>query len=267
MGSIRHSIGQRLAATLAPMGYMVKGGTQDLLPLLINPLLKPFNVRVVRRRNGTRYIDCRQIVKHAAASGLSVIEFLTQLWNEEGVIQNLINQLAVHVPFANCRRITEIGPGTGRYLEPIMRHCRPELYEIYETDKEWARYLAQRDQILVQPADGKSLAETPSSSRDLVHAHYVMVYIPITTTFSYLEEMCRITDRGGFVLFDAHLDSDCNLAEMREWQMRFEDYQHIIPRAAVCELFCDNGFSLVDDSIMYQQQRSRYLIFQKGRGD
>ena len=71
------------------------------------------------------YIQAQETVAAATARGLSVCDYVEQLWGETGRTQSIFNRLA-NIAGASFRPTTalEIGPGTGRYLAlNLERHA------------------------------------------------------------------------------------------------------------------------------------------------
>jgi SAM-dependent methyltransferase len=192
--------------------------------------------------------------------------YVAELWNEHGVVETNIKRLHDAGALKGCSRVLEIGPGTGRYLEQIKPATAPETYEIYEVDTFWAEYLEKTYGILRQPADGLTLASTPSESCGLVHAHFVFVYLPIVVAFGYFAEMCRVCAPGGYVVFDFFPDEVCDLPNVERWLATRDtsNWQVILPRAAILNWFEKAGVQLVDE---FDGQvivgTSRYLVLQK----
>jgi hypothetical protein len=100
------------------------------------------------------------------------------------------------------RRVSEIGPGSGRYLAATKERCNPEYYEIYETAAEWRDWLVHTYGVIAQPTDGYSLRPSTDDSIDLTQCHKVLCGLSVLTAFGYVAEMARITHREGHVVFD-----------------------------------------------------------------
>jgi SAM-dependent methyltransferase len=259
-------IGAILRAIAKPFGYSIVGGSQGWIPLCFDPFLKLAGVRLMPTHQvGRTYIDCKTTVAKAHQSGLTVSGYVAKLWNEEGVIEEFVRYLACIIPITQCARILEIGAGTGRFLEPILKLARATSYDVYETNLDWADYLARSYNVTAHSADGRTLIDTPDASQDLVHAHQVFVYLPVSTSFGYFHEMSRVCAEGGFVVFDAYLDDRQDLAAVEAWRQSPANYQVILPRKTIIELFLNRGLKLVGDG--YQMKayvgRTEYLVFRK----
>jgi hypothetical protein len=172
-----------------------------------NKILSPLGVRVTR--SGHDWSDPRQFLPFAAtlsaarAAGLSVSDYVDVTYNVAGATQATIDEMDKLGVFSRPRRtVLEIGPGTGRYLEKVIRKCSPERYEIYETAEGWAHYLESRYGVLRRPCTGSDLSSTPDGSIDLVQAHKVFVCTPFLISCRYFLEMLRVAKRNADVVFD-----------------------------------------------------------------
>ncbi len=151
----------------------------------------------------SQYIPFEETIAAAKAANLSVGDYIDRNFNVAGATQRAIDEMSALGVFARpIGAVCEIGPGSGRYLTKIVAACRPSHYEIYETAGPWANYLVREYRVVYRQTDGRSLAETPSASIDLVHAHKVFVVTPFVSTWSYLLEMIRVTKAGGHIVFD-----------------------------------------------------------------
>lgn len=149
------------------------------------------------------YIPFEETIAGAKEADLSVGDYIDAKHNKPSATQDTIDQMsALGVFEGQVDRICEIGPGSGRYLDKIVKICTPTYYEIYETASKWEKYLEQTYQVVAHSSDGKSLASTPSNSIDLVHAHKVMPGQPSLVMCHYFEEMARVARTGGKIVFD-----------------------------------------------------------------
>lgn len=215
---------------------------------------------------GLPYMNCEDSIRKAKQLGMTIPEYYANTRNEPGVIENLFKYLDTIVPFANFKTVTEIGAGTGRFLELVKKRCSASCrHEVYETDQAWSAYLAEHYGVTAHPTRGFALDATADASVDLVHADYVFAYLPATTAFRYFDEICRVLKPGGYAFFDAYFDADCDLTAIREWMQHSDNYQIILPRHAIIELFKGAGCELIDDSHLMKVYRghTRYLIFRK----
>jgi SAM-dependent methyltransferase len=164
-----------------------------------------------------------------------------------GATQETIDQMAKLGVFTRpIERVCEIGPGSGRYLEKTLHACNPAYYEIYETSKEWAAYLAMEYKVTVRPCDGVSLSHTPSMSIDLVQAHKVFVALPFLLNFRYFDEMIRVVRPSGTVVFDV-LTEDCmNDPTLEKWVATARGWNwtpSVMPKQLVIEHFKKHNFT------------------------
>jgi ubiquinone/menaquinone biosynthesis C-methylase UbiE len=161
-------------------------------------------------------------------------------------------------------RVCEIGPGTGRFAEPVMAALHPGVYEAYETAADWRAHLRGVAGITLLPADGHSLGPTASDSISLVHAHRVFVYLPLVITLGYLKEMARVTRAGGAAAFDV-VTEDCLDAEATDrWVTENAIIYNMLPRQWLIDLMDRHGMSLVGTSFApLSGARSEYFVFRK----
>lgn len=171
---------------------------RTLAATAINRCLWLTGVKSVQRWSPGGYIDARTTVQTAQSKGMSVCDYVEAIWNQPGATRRVIEEMKKAGCLAPCKRVLEIGPGTGRYLERVLEATTPEQYDIYETAEDWATWLSTTyaPWVCRQPADGHSLGHTPSRSCGLVHAHGVFVYLSLLNAFMYFAEMIRVCEPG-----------------------------------------------------------------------
>jgi SAM-dependent methyltransferase len=260
---------------LQPLGYSLEPAGAPRLALLADPVLRLLGLRLATyvRRAGGGYIDYQQTAAAAAAAGLSIPAHVAHMWGEEGLIEWIVDRIARVVPLERCRRILEIGAGTGRTLDLVMARARPESYEIYEPDRDWCAHLVRTYGVIDREADGVSLTPTPDASCDLVQAHGVFVYLPLGTAFRYFEEMIRVVRPGGWIVFDIFADDQVTLDMVKEWKRSGQGFHVLLPRRALVELFAEGGCPLADHfdqddgtrALGIPDAHCQYLIFRKER--
>jgi phospholipid N-methyltransferase len=212
------------------------------------------------------YIGAAETLREARRRGQSVCEYVESIWDQQGATARVVEEMAKAGCLTSCSRILEIGPGTGRYLEAVLRHVSPHQYDVYETAEDWAAWLARTygSVVVRQPADGRTLRHTPSHSCGLVHAHGVFVYIPFLQVFEYFEEMSRVCASGGHVVFDCFADEQFDSTVIGRWLASTDRYPVILPRTIVLNYFSDRGFTLIREfDAKYGHGHSRYMIFQR----
>lgn len=163
---------------------------------MLNRVLGPFGYSLAAR--GGNYIPAKQTIAAARRARLSVSDYVERMWSIEGQTDFVVAEMQRTGALGST--VCEIGPGTGRYTERILRLVECEWYEVYETAPDWARYLEATYPVTRRPADGETLAHTPADSCALVHAHGVFVYTPPMVAFSYFSEMMRVSRR--WIVFD-----------------------------------------------------------------
>jgi len=236
---------------------------------LVNRVIQPFQIEVVPSLRPDRpvdqYIPFKKTISEAKKAGMTVSQFIENTYAGSGTVLETIQRLeaggAIH---PGQSRICEIGPGSGRYLERILRVCRPAYYEIYETAEEWRSYLTTPYPVAAQPCDGRTMAGTPDESIDLVHAHRVFMTIPLTVTLGYLFETIRVTRKGGRVVFDI-LSAEClDEPTARKWAASGALYPQFLEKPYVVDLFARKAFRLLDSFFIgLQHGRTEYLVFEK----
>lgn len=200
------------------------------------------------------YIPFEETITEAKRAGLSVGDYIEARHNQPGSAQCTIDQLAELGVFAgSVDRICEIGPGSGRYLEKVLKICRPSYSEIYETAPSWEQWLVEQYRVVAHPTDGSSLAHTPSGSIDLVQAHKVMPGQPTLTMCRYFGEMARVIRPGGWVVFDIVTEQCMDEPTLQCWFESGFGYQHypcMMPRQYTITFFERRGFAFVGSFIV-----------------
>jgi len=214
------------------------------------------------------YIPFKETLDQAAKINMSVGEYIDSKHNVPGSTQETVDQMIKLGVFShNIDRVCEIGPGSGRYLEKILKICRPSYYEGYETATDWARWLSQTYPIVMQPTDGMSLSATPTSSIDLVHTHKVLPGQPSLTICRYFLEMLRVTRSGGKIVFDIVTETCLSDDLLELWLQSGSGYQHY--PSFMSKQFTINFFRKRDCSydgefcIAMKPGITNYLVFTK----
>lgn len=233
----------------------------------VNKLLAPVGFQIVRyiptRPGG--YILAKETLDAAARNNQSVTEYVETLWNEQGLVQQVIDRFREFGALnPSTKRVCEIGTGTGIFAEAILKSYDISQYESYEIAQDWAEWLSQTYTIISHPTTGNSLDSTESNSIDLVHANGVFVYTPFLVTCKYFLEFTRVTKSGGFAVFDI-LSEDCfNEELLTAWLSSPHSYPCILPKDYVKTFFLNNGFSYIGEFLRkFGEGKSVYLIFQK----
>jgi SAM-dependent methyltransferase len=202
-------------------------------------LLSLFHLRVVRIQTGD-YINAAETVKAAQAKGMSIRDYVEDMWGIQGSTQRIFDEMNSAGCFTNCQSVCEIGPGTGRYLELIQKRCPGVRYTIYETDKGWEKWLVQTYGVHAPPVDGVSLRPQPDQSADLINAHGVFVYLKPHHSFAYFKEMLRVIKPGGFLVFDI-----LDIARLSKWIDTDHTYPVFLDPSQVTTFFTNANAHLV----------------------
>lgn len=210
-----------------------------------------------RHRPFSEYLAFHQTLRAAKEAGLSVGDYIERRHAASGptpLDQTMDTMAAAGVFSENLRRICEIGPGSGRYLERTLARCTPESYEIYETSEEWRAWLLNQYKLNQGPltartTSGIDLHETESGSVDLVQAHKVFSGVPLLVTLSYLREMARVARTGGWIVFDIMTESCFTPDYLQAWfdanPWQWDWTPHMVARQYALDLLGARGVSLV----------------------
>ncbi len=195
------------------------------------------------------FIPLETTLKAARDAGLSVGDYIDGVMNKiPGATQATIDRMSELGVFSEeIKTVVEIGPGSGRYLEKTLQRCRPTRYEIYETAKPWADYVASMYPVIRNPTDGRSLASTATNSVDLIQAHKVFSGIPFLPTTRYWREMARVTRPGGFAVFDIVTEACMDPETVMHWassELETGSYPAMMPREVAVSFFSTQGFRL-----------------------
>lgn len=240
----------------------------------IKKFFKAFGVEIRRVHNSDThpnkyvlgYIPAKETIDAASKRGLSVGDYLEMIWDERGNRQIIVDELRkIGVFNRNIKNICEIGTGAGLCAEKIAKIWKPERYESYEPDKDWANWLAEKYNIISHDADGKSLCYTQTSSIDLVLANGVFVYLPFLTAYRYFQEIVRVINNEGYVVFDI-LSEDCFDDEtIKSWIESNQSYPCLLCKKYVINFFIKHNFVLIGEffNSKFGAGKSHYLIFNK----
>jgi phospholipid N-methyltransferase len=204
-----------------------------------------------RARPFSDFITFKETQNAAKAAGISVAELIERkhvVGSKTALQQTMEGMASLGVFGGNVDRVCEIGPGSGRYLEQILKRCKPKEYEIYETSQEWRGWLVEGYPVVARKCDGKSLSETETASVDLVQAHKVFPGLPTLMTLSYLREMARVVREGGWIVFDIMTEQCFDAPHLQawfaanpwewDWSPRMSAVQYVV------DLFGEHGISL-----------------------
>jgi hypothetical protein len=215
---------------------------------------------------GGPYRTDREVIRKAAARGLSVGDFVEEEWGKPGRSRKIVAKMrdAGAVP-ESLESVCEIGPGTGRYIQRIFEIAAPKHYEICEIERSRAKWLARTYPVTILPAEGETLRHSRTASIQLVHAHGVFASLKAISCFAYFEEMMRITAPNGHIVFDVICEECLGDVEVDAWLKSQLRYVNFLSKGFLAQFFEKRGFSLVSDfrfPLMIFGQ-SCYLIFKK----
>lgn len=219
-----------------------------------------------RERIGGPYRSDREVIHRASKLGLSVGDYLEEVWGQPGRSQRIVARMreagAVPDPLGT---VCEIGPGSGRYIQRILEIASPKRYEIYEIERNRAKWLAQAYPVVMLSVDGEHLEGTPDESVQLVHAHGVFSSLKVISCFAYFKEIVRITAPGGYAVFDIICEQCMSDEEVDAWLKTPLRYVNFLSKPVLAQFFEKNRFSLVDDFRLplLVFGHSLYLVFKK----
>ena len=233
----------------------------------VNQILSVGGVELIRKdKEFQDYIPLRKTLADAEQAGMPLGDYIDMRFNVPGVTKATVDKMAELGVFSgDVKRVCEIGPGSGRYLEKVINICRPEYYEIYETSKDWREWLVEKYKVVSQETDGVSLSSTPSESVDLVHAHKILYGNPVITIGRYLIEMARVVRNGGYAVFDL-VTEECLTDEILDkWIRSGVDHAcSMTPKQYAIDFFSRRGFVYVGGFIVPMEPGvTEYFVFKK----
>ncbi|HEX3625626.1 MAG TPA: hypothetical protein VH280_09390 [Verrucomicrobiae bacterium] len=241
----------------------------------INRMLGAFNCEIVRKSGRPhdwsdvgQFIPLEETLSGARKAGLTVGEYIDTKHNVPGATRATHERLVALGVFKDrIDRVCEIGPGSGRFVEKTIQACKPSHYEIYETAGPWADYLVKAYKVITQPTDGVTLANTPTSSIDLVQAHKVFVCLLFLTVCSYFTEIVRVTKPGGWVVFDI-MTEDCvdeyNLPLWLKTGVNTRTYPQMISKQFALAFFARHNVDFIHSFIVPMKPgRTECMVFRK----
>lgn len=239
-----------------------------LLERAINGVLEPLGVKVVRRGGpptiGGRAMSDEAVIEQARSRGVSPGELLEEMFGKTGRAAEIIRRMeACRALSPRSRRVCEIGPGSGLYVEETLRAAPVTSYEIYEIAPVRAQFLASAFPVTIQPTDGETLRATSDRTIDLLQAHGVFVTLDFLTSRSYFREINRVMAPGGHVVFDIMSEECLDDDALESWLRTRLRYPSFHPKDDVVRFFGARGFTLIDEfnAPLLVHGSSRYLIF------
>ena len=228
--------------------------------------LASLGIKIHRPIRGNGYVSAKDTLSAAATKGMSVCEYVEELWGQQGRTQAILDRLTSVAGLSFCPATAlEIGPGTGRYLDATLKRYPNLHYEIYETATDWADWLAATYPIIRHVADGHSLIGTVSNSIDIIQCHGVFVYLPFLTTYEYLSEIERVARCEAIVILDLITESCMTDEVVGEWLADGARYPTIFPRDYLVGFFQQRQFKLMDSfQAACGAGLSEYFIFRRG---
>lgn len=241
----------------------------------INSILGAFNCEIVRKsrrshdwRDVAQFIPLEETLSGARDAGLTVGEYIDTKHNVPGVTRATHERLvALGVFHDRIERVCEIGPGSGRFLEKTIQACKPSHYEIYETAQPWENWLVKTYNVIAHPADGMTLASTPTGSIDLVQAHKVFVCLLFLNACSYFTEIARVAKPGSWVVFDI-MTEECvdenNLPLWLKTGVNTRTYPQMISKKFVLAFFSWHGFEFIDSFVVPMKPgKTECMVFKR----
>jgi hypothetical protein len=200
----------------------------------------------------SEFLAFKETLQGAKAAGLSVGDYIDrkQLNGPRTPTDQTIDGMAALGVFNTPpRSVCEIGPGSGRYLERVIARSHPAHYEIYETAAEWRDWLVEQHGVVAKKCDGRTLCETASASIALVQSHKLFPALPFLVTVSYFQEIARVVQRNGWVVFDIVTERCCSPKHMQAWfeadTWSWPWSPQLFSRDFAVKFFADRGISLL----------------------
>jgi len=231
----------------------------------LNSILGRVGFKLVRCQSGLGFLDAKETVAAARARGMTVSAYVAQLWNQAGELERVMSLMAeLRVFSPPPKTVCEIGPGTGQFVEQVLKLTSPERYEVYETAPDWRDWLTRQYPVVAHAADGHSLASTPTASTDLVHAHGVFVYLPFLNSMEYMKEITRVVRPGGHAVFDILSEGCFRDEELERWLSSDKRYPTFLGRDYLESYFARHSFALVASFFTkLGEGRSEYLVLRR----
>jgi SAM-dependent methyltransferase len=234
-------------------------------------MLSFVGLEVVRKgpsRNLQEFLPLKETIEAAKKEGIALGDYIEKKYSNPGTTQKTIEQmLALDVFIKKIDRVCEIGPGSGRYLEKILPICHPSHYEVYETSKDWRQWLVKTYGVIARKTDGRTLADTPSSSIDLAQAHKVFVCTSFLTTCHYLAEMARVVRDGGKIVFDVVTEECLDDKTMEKWldlTIDLDPYPALMTKQVAIDFLSKRGCSFIGSFfIPMKPGKTECLVFAK----
>jgi phospholipid N-methyltransferase len=212
------------------------------------------------------FIPARKTIAAAQKSGLSVGSYIDRTFAEPGATSDTVRAMLELADLRDkCATVCEIGPGSGRFAEEVIKALQPDSYEIYETARDWLPHLRQLTNVVIQDCDGHTLSQTANASVDLVHAHKVFVYLEFYATAGYLEEMARVVRPGGALAFDILSENCLDDARVCTWA-RHGTFYRPISRVWAVEFLQRRGLTLRGSHFAKMSPGTSELLVFRRRG-
>ena len=214
----------------------------------INDMLRPLHVQLMSGSSSDPaikdFLPARKIMAEARKAGLPLGTYMDQTYAKPGATAETVRAMLKLADLQDrCETVCEIGPGSGRFAEEIIATLHPARYEIYETAKDWLPRLSQLPNVVMHNCDGRTLAQTPDGSVDLVHAQKLFTYTEFFATAGYLAELARVVRPGGAAAFDIVTENCLDEDTVREW-VRATSFYRIVPYGWVLEFMRQRGLTL-----------------------
>lgn len=246
---------------------------KTMIKTAINAALAPVGLKVVRDghdwNDQRQYLPVQETLAQAQKAGLSVGDYIDVTYNVAGATEATIEQMARAGVFDKpLDTVVEIGPGSGRYLDRVVKQFAPRRYEVYEIAQAWADYLSETYDIVSHPTDGGTLHGTADASADLVHAHKVFCSVSFLVSVRYWPEMIRVTKPGGHVVFDVMTETCLDPETADAWASTSMEgtgtYPSVMPKTFIVDCFKARGMTLVASFLVPMKPGyTETLVFRK----
>ena len=105
-----------------------------------------------------------------------------------------------------------------------------------------------------------------TESIDAVFAHAVFVYLPLITTFGYLEEAVRVLAPNGVLIFDCFVAEHFEVDIIKQWQSESHKYTFpvVLPKSLIHQFAGRYRLTYLGTfDINYHASFSTYFVYRK----
>lgn len=246
-------------------------GFIEISLIILNRLMGHVNLRIAKI--GNSFGQDVKTLKRLEKNGQNINDLLeknAQYSSAIGQRDRICNHILNNINLPANSKIMEIGPGTGRFSEIFIKIQGISQYILIETHKEWRNYLKKKlrkintTEVIAPIVDGYSLIQFNNQSVDFIHAHGVFIYLTPVDSFSYLNEIIRVSSKNAYVYFDFFSSEAVDVNVMKDWLESGHKFPIFLPEKIVIDMFETSGFKLVASwSEIYTVSETKNVIFER----